>query len=159
MYHSINQKNDEVLSDQDKMLHVITSLNLSGDKVKELTSIKLPLLEKDRIRIQNCIATISCEDTPQNDSVQGEPVSTDQLRILGNEAYRENRMEDAIRYCSEAITASPKETIDTRLLSNRSLLYLTKKDYVNALVDTAKCIEINPWFWKGHCWKAYAITI
>jgi hypothetical protein len=41
-------------------------------------------------------------------------VSTDQLRILGNEAYRENRNEDAIRYYSEAITASPKETIDTR---------------------------------------------
>jgi hypothetical protein len=38
-------------------------------------------------------------------------MSTDQLRILGNEAYRENRMEDAIRYYSEAITASPKETI------------------------------------------------
>jgi tetratricopeptide (TPR) repeat protein len=65
---------------------------------------------------------------------------------------------DAIRYYSEAITASPKETIDTRLLSNRSLLYLTKKDYVNALVDAEKCIEINPCFWKGHYWKAYAIA-
>jgi len=48
----INQRQDEALSDQDQMLHVITSLNLSGDKVKELTSIKIPLLEKDRIRIQ-----------------------------------------------------------------------------------------------------------
>ena len=158
VYHSINQRQDEALSDQDQMLHVITSLNLSGDKVKELTSIKIPLLEKDRIRIQNCIATISCDDAPQNESVRGEPVSTDQLRILGNEAYRENRNEDAIRYYSEAITASPKETIDTRLLSNRSLLYLTKKDYVNALVDAEKCIEINPCFWKGHYWKAYAIA-
>jgi stress-induced-phosphoprotein 1 len=82
--------------------------------------------------------------------VRGEPVSTDQLRILGNKAYRENRMEDAIRYYSEAITASPKEAIDHRLLSNRSLLYLTKKDYANALVDAEKCIEINPCFWKGY---------
>jgi hypothetical protein len=49
-------------------------------------------------------------------------------------------MEDAIRYYSEAITASPKETIDYRLLSNRSLLYLIKKDYANALVDAEKCI-------------------
>jgi hypothetical protein len=37
IYHSINQRQDEALSDQDQMLHVITSLNLSGDKVKELT--------------------------------------------------------------------------------------------------------------------------
>ena len=140
------------------MLHVITSLNLSVDKVKELTSIKIPLLEKDRIRIQNCIATISCDDAPQNESVRGEPVSTDQLRILGNEAYKENRMEDAIRSYSEAITASLKETIDHRLLSNRSLLYLTKKDYANALVDAEKCIEINPCFWKGYCRKADAIA-
>jgi hypothetical protein len=44
IYHSINQRQDEALSDQDQMLHVITSLNLSGDKVKELTRIKLPLL-------------------------------------------------------------------------------------------------------------------
>jgi tetratricopeptide (TPR) repeat protein len=110
------------------------------------------------IRIQNCIATISCEDAPQNESVRGEPVSTDQLRILGNEAYKVNRMEDAIRYYSEAITASPKETIDHRLLSNRSLLYLTKKDYANALVDAEKCIEINPCFWKGYYRKADAIA-
>ena len=158
IYHSINQRQDEALSDQDQMLHVITSLNLSVDKVKELTSIKIPLLEKDRIRIQNCIATISCEDAPQNESVRGEPVSTDQLRILGNEAYKVNRMEDAIRYYSEAITASPKEAIDHRLLSNRSLLYLTKKDYANALVDAEKCIEINPCFWKGYYRKADAIA-
>jgi hypothetical protein len=46
-------------------------LNLPDDKVKELISIKIPLLEKDRIRIQNCIATISCEDAPQNESVRG----------------------------------------------------------------------------------------
>jgi hypothetical protein len=44
------------------------------------------------------------------------------------------------------------------LLSNRSLLYLTKKDYVNALVDAETCIEINPCFWKGHYRKAYAIA-
>jgi hypothetical protein len=44
------------------------------------------------------------------------------------------------------------------LISNRSLFYLTKKDYVNALVDAAKCIEINPCFWKGHYRKAYAIA-
>jgi tetratricopeptide (TPR) repeat protein len=158
IYHSINQRQDEALSDQDQMLHVIASLNLTGDKAKELTSIQLPLFEKDRIRIQNCIAAISCEDVPQNGSVRGEPVSTDQLRILGNEAYQENRMEDAIRYYSEAITASPKETIDHCLLSNRSLLYLIKKDYVNALVDAEKCIEINPCFCKGYYRKACAIA-
>jgi hypothetical protein len=43
------------------MLHVITSLNLSVDKVKELTSIKLPLLEKDRIRI---LQVSSLKNTP-----------------------------------------------------------------------------------------------
>jgi hypothetical protein len=50
------------------------------------------------------------------------------------------------------------DVITCRLLSNRSLLYLTKNDYANALVDAEKCIEINPSFWKGHCWKAYAIA-
>jgi hypothetical protein len=84
--------------------HVITSLNLSGDKVKELTSITIPLLEKERIRIQNCIATISCEDAPQNECVRGELVSTDQLRILGNEAYRENQL------CSMLHVSSLKNT-------------------------------------------------
>jgi hypothetical protein len=57
---------------------------------------------------------------PHQDCPSQLQIGHDQLRILGNEAYRENRMEDAIRYYSEAITASPKETIDTRLLSNRS---------------------------------------
>jgi hypothetical protein len=68
-------------------------------------------------------------------------MSTDQLRILGNEAYRENRNEDAIRYYSEAITASPKETIDTRLLSNRSLQSLFKFAAIHADAKPADSIS------------------
>ncbi|CAG2196359.1 unnamed protein product [Mytilus edulis] len=48
LYHSINQRQALALADQEQMVQIITTLSVDFVYYYELTSIKIPLLQKDR---------------------------------------------------------------------------------------------------------------
>ncbi|CAG2232117.1 STIP1 [Mytilus edulis] len=160
IYNSLFQRQDEALRDQQLMLNIIASLDLDKDTCRELTNIKVPLLGRDRIRIQNSIATVLQIDDNENqiESAANIPLSTESLRVFGNQAFKEERYEDALQYYTEALRSCSKNTYDQRILSNRSLVYLKLHRYTYALNDANACIEIDPSCWKAHVWKSYAIA-
>ncbi|CAC5386842.1 unnamed protein product [Mytilus coruscus] len=160
IYNSLFQRQDVALRDQKQMLNIIASLDLDKDTCRELTNIKVPLLERDRIRIQNSIATVLQIDDNENQikSAANIPLSTESLRVFGNQAFKEERYKDALQYYTEALRACSKNTYDQRILSNRSLVYLKLHEYTYALNDANACIEIDPSCWKAHVWKSYAIA-
>jgi hypothetical protein len=54
------------LADQEQMIPIITTLDLSETEYQELTTIKIPLLQQDRLIIQNCIASLMTEENDWN---------------------------------------------------------------------------------------------
>ena len=67
---------------------------------------------------------------------------------MGNNAFHDERWDDAITYYTQAITKDPDGLY--QCYSNRSAAYLKKGDLVLALEDAGKCISIKPSFHKGH---------
>lgn len=158
IYNSLHQRQDAALDDQNQMLHIMTSLELDENTYREITSMKIPLLELDRLCIRNSVAAVLQDGETQIQSGSVEPLSPEKLRLIGNNAYQEERLEDALQYYSEALRACPKDKYDNRILSNRSLVYLKLNDFSNALQDANSCIELDPYNWKAHLWKSYAIA-
>ncbi|CAG2195420.1 unnamed protein product [Mytilus edulis] len=156
VFHSVYQRQDEALADQEQLLHIMTVIDIPKEKCLEFTSVKIPLLERDRNMIQDCLSAVLINF--RDDGEFKLPDEIDSLRIKGNDAFKENRYHDAIQYYTEGIKSSPEKTIDFKLFSNRSLLYLKVNDYENALKDAEKCIVLAPNHWKGYCWKAYALA-
>lgn len=154
LYHSIYQRQAEALAVQDKMLHIISLSNVSVEQQKELTSLTIPVHEKDRRKLHMCIeSTIS----PQNADISGSNDST-VLRERGNDAFRNGREQEAIQLYTEAIRSSKVGEVDARLYSNRSLCFLNITDFKRALVDADSCILIEQNNWKAHCIRALAIA-
>ena len=153
LFDSIYQRQAEALAAQDQMLNMMSLGDLSEDQQNKLTSVTIPVHEKERFFLQECIASIiSIEDGNESDIADPET-----LRIFGNKAFHENDNQGAIQLYTEGIRAS-KEEPDIRLLCNRSLCFLKVQDYENALADANHCIELEPSNWKAHCWRAYAVA-
>ncbi|CAB9514700.1 Hsp70-Hsp90 organizing protein 2 [Seminavis robusta] len=66
---------------------------------------------------------------------------------MGNNAFRDERWDDAITYYTQAISKGDKEY---QCYSNRSAAYLKKGDLLEALEDAGQCISIKPNYHKGH---------
>ncbi|CAC5416527.1 unnamed protein product [Mytilus coruscus] len=124
-----------------------------------LTRIKIPLLQRDREKIVDClVSVIPVENKEIRNYTSFVTTGAETLRLLGNEAFKEQRYLDAIRYYTEDIKSSPITNIDCRLFSNRSLAYIRIRDFAHAFSDANRCIDIASENWKGYCWKAYAIS-
>ncbi|XP_053393963.1 uncharacterized protein LOC128555524 [Mercenaria mercenaria] len=161
IYHSLFQRQDEALACQAQMLSIIPALGIEESDYRDLTCIKIPLLQNDRQIIQSSmIMAISTGTEPLVGIDQAQTVALldpEPLRIMGNEAFKSQKYQDAIQCYTEAITAS-QDNIDPKVLSNRSLAYLRISDYENALHDADLCIQIDPNAHKAYSWKAYAIA-
>ncbi|CAC5386832.1 unnamed protein product [Mytilus coruscus] len=122
IYNSLSQRQDAALEDQNQMLNIMASLDMEEHTCNELTSVKIPLLERDRMHVQNSIATVLQDNGNENiKSFAVVPLSTDRLREIGNQAFQEKRYEDALQYYNEALRACSNKDCDYRILSNRSL--------------------------------------
>ena len=153
IFHSIYHRQAEALSAQAEMLHMMTLSDLSVEQEKHLTSLKVPVHDIDRKKIQACIESTTTLDTADETTV----VDPNTLRENGNKAYKANREHDAIQFYTAGIRSSKEGQIDARLYANRSLCFLRIHDYERALEDADSCISIDPSNWKAHLWRAYAI--
>ena len=63
------------------------------------------------------------------------------LKDQGNKFLQEGKFEDAIRSYSEAIALDPKNHV---LYSNRSAAYAKSSQYVKALEDAEKTVQLKP---------------
>ncbi|XP_063403668.1 uncharacterized protein LOC134687361 [Mytilus trossulus] len=156
VFHSVHQRQDEALADQEQLLNIMTAIEIPQDLCTEFTSVKIPLLEKERSVIQDSLSAVLALQSEKREILLTD--ETEMLRMKGNEAFKDNRYHDAIQYYSEGIRFSKEDLVDVRLFSNRSLMYLKINDYENALKDAEKCIILAPAQWKAHCWKAYAMA-
>ncbi|XP_076362998.1 uncharacterized protein LOC143253279 isoform X2 [Tachypleus tridentatus] len=153
IFHSVHQRQNEALSAQDQMLIVATASNVTKEDISKITTIKVPLFEKERLRIQNCMAPV------HTSGEFGENLLTsDELRILGNAAFNDGKFQKAIQFYTEGICSSIDSKVDCRLYLNRSLCYNHLGDHEKALEDADHCIEVDPNHWKGHCRRACAIV-
>ncbi|XP_063405158.1 uncharacterized protein LOC134688391 [Mytilus trossulus] len=158
LYHSIHQRQAIALADQAQMIRIMTTVEVDTHFYNDLTRIKIPLLQRDREKIVDCLMSVVPVEIETPDYTSVVTYRAEDLRLLGNEAFKEQRYLDAIRYYTEGIRSSSIETIDSRLFSNRCLAYIRIRDFVHAFSDANKCIEIASINWKGYCWKAYAIS-
>lgn len=154
--HSLFQRQNEALAAQAHMINVITQTTKSEFIARDLTKIKVPLLQKDRALLENGTASVL---TTNGDDTEQPVVASDseKLRMIGNEEFKSERYQHAILYYTEALRACGQMP-DPRVLSNRSLSYLRCYDYENCIKDADRCIEISPSYIKAYCWKAYAIA-
>lgn len=79
--------------------------------------------------------------------------TAEDLKALGNAAFKENKMDEAIEAYSKAIALEENHIF----YSNRSAAYLTKGDAEKALADAITCLELNPDFVKGYSRKGAAL--
>ena len=155
LYHSINQRQAFALADQEQMVKIIPTLSVDINYYHELTCIKIPLLLKDREVIVDCLASVIHDDAEEINEIPSViPYTSEKLREMGNEAFKEHRYHDAIQCYTEGIRSCSTENVDSRFYSNRSLAYVRIEDYAHALIDASRCIEIAPNNWKGYCWKS-----
>lgn len=71
----------------------------------------------------------------------------EQLKEQGNDAFKANLYDDAIKYYSEAISLNLSEPV---LYSNRSAAYLKKGNYDAAADDARKAIELDNAFVRAY---------
>ena len=153
VYHSIQQRQDVAFSTQDQMLQMMMTCTISESEIQRLTAIKVPLMTAERKIIQSCIATtFTLKDTVNY------LADKDTLREEGNKAFQCGKYQMAIQMYTEAIRASPEDTTDDRLFSNRSLCYRQLGEHMKSLQDANQSIQMNPNNWKSHAWRSYAIA-
>ncbi|XP_053407049.1 uncharacterized protein LOC123544790 isoform X1 [Mercenaria mercenaria] len=156
IYHSLYQRQDEALACQEQMLTIIAAMDISETDYKDLTSVKIPLLYKDRIIIQASVtAALGSRSSTSGENTQ--PLDSKTLRKKGNDFFKLGKCNDSIQCYCEAVSIS-NNRINPSLYSNRSLAYLKINDYENALRDAEECIQLDPTSWKAYCWKAYAVS-
>ncbi|VDI38777.1 Hypothetical predicted protein [Mytilus galloprovincialis] len=159
LYHSIHQRQAIALADQAQMIRIMTTINVDTKCYNDLTSIKIPLLRRDRETILDCLVSILPIKTEEIRNITTVITSgADTYRTLGNKAFKEKRYHEAIRCYTEGMRSCPIKHIDKRLFSNRSLAYIRIRNFFHTFSDANMCIEIAPDNWKGYCWKAYAVS-
>jgi Ca2+-binding EF-hand superfamily protein/Arc/MetJ-type ribon-helix-helix transcriptional regulator len=80
--------------------------------------------------------------------------SAEEFKILGDDAYKAGKLDDAINAYSEAIKLDESNCI---YYSNRSAAYLKKGEAESALGDAESCLQVDPSFIKGYSRKAAAL--
>jgi tetratricopeptide (TPR) repeat protein len=141
------------------MIRIITTVDLSETEYEELTAIKIPLLQQDRLIIQNSIASVTTDENDTDDQqISHVPMEPEVLKSKGNEAFQKCKFHDALQYYTEGIRACSEGDIVYKLLSNRSQLYIRIGEYEKALADANKCIKLASDHWKAYRSKAYAIA-
>ncbi|VDH92300.1 Hypothetical predicted protein [Mytilus galloprovincialis] len=153
VYHSINQRQALALADQEQMVQIIPTLPFHTKYYHELTSITIPLLQKDRETILECLASVIPNTVKIWVILHLNPL---QFRILREMEIKRIRsiVLDAIQFYSEGIRSCPIDNIDSRFYSNRSLAYIKICDYEHALNDAGSCIQIASES-KGYYLKAF----
>mmetsp|Transcript_30281 Transcript_30281/g.81388 ORF Transcript_30281/g.81388 Transcript_30281/m.81388 type:complete len:555 (-) Transcript_30281:281-1945(-) len=81
--------------------------------------------------------------------------TADEHKALGNEAFKAQKYEEAIKHFSDAIDADPSGHV---LYSNRSAAYASLGKFEDALADADKCIQINGTWAKGYSRKGAALS-
>ncbi|CEM23410.1 unnamed protein product [Vitrella brassicaformis CCMP3155] len=71
----------------------------------------------------------------------------ERFRVLGNEAYKDGRLEDAINFYTRAITL---DADDVRPWTNRALCWLQKGDWEQVIADSRQALNADEESVKGH---------
>ncbi|UYV65285.1 STIP1 [Cordylochernes scorpioides] len=74
-------------------------------------------------------------------NIRGVVVQVNALKDQGNAALNQGKLQDAIKYYTEAITLCSSNHV---LYSNRSAAYAKAGQYKKALEDAEKCISLKP---------------
>lgn len=159
IYHSLFQRQNEALASQAQMVNIVTTLSLSENVARHLTSIKVPLLSTDRLLLENGTASaVDSTETSDTEEKSLAPVLVSkELRQKGNDEFEAKQYQKAIQYYTEALRLSAQNP-DPRVLSNRSLCHLRNCAFEECIKDADWCIKIDPKYYKAYCWKAYAIA-
>jgi tetratricopeptide (TPR) repeat protein len=159
VFHSLHQRQYKALANQQQMIRIITTVDVSETEYEELKAITIPLLQQDRLIIQNSIASVMTDENDTDDQqISHVPLEPEVLNSKGNEAFQKCKFHDAIQYYTEGIRACSEGDIVYKLLSNRSELYIRNGEYEKALADANKCIKLASDHWKAYRSKAYAIA-
>ena len=78
-----------------------------------------------------------------------------ELKSKGNAALQEGKVDDAIKFYTEAIAVDSENHV---LYSNRSAAYAKAEKYDEALQDAKKTVEIKPDWAKVCCKKLHIYT-
>ncbi|KAI5479814.1 DnaJ family protein [Pseudohyphozyma bogoriensis] len=74
----------------------------------------------------------------------------DSLKDAGNDAFKNNRLQEAIDKYTEGLEVDPEnDSYRSTLLSNRATAYQKLKEPEKALADCDACLEINPSYFKA----------
>ena len=73
---------------------------------------------------------------------------------LGNAAFKQKNFDTAIEHYTTAISETPT---DHTIYGNRSASYLKINEFIKALEDAEKCIELKPDWSKGYQRKGNAL--
>ncbi|CAH1797890.1 unnamed protein product [Owenia fusiformis] len=148
IFHSVNQRQSEALCAQGEKNTMMTYLDsLDQGKIEFYIEVKIPILEDQRKRIEECMKSES--------SVIKDQTKSDELRGLGNTNFKDGNFHAAISCYTESINIATEET--SKVLSNRSLSYLRKEEYEKCLQDANSCLSLDFESWKANCWKSYAL--
>ena len=74
-------------------------------------------------------------------------VETEQLKQLGNNAYKNGQYQEAVNYFTQAIDLIQT---DATFFLNRSLAYASLKEWKLSAIDAKRATKINPKYVKAH---------
>ncbi|CAB4036920.1 Stress-induced-phospho 1, partial [Paramuricea clavata] len=141
--------------------------NLSNQQLpaSSLFPHTIPLPELVRRHIQySCNTPATSKNDKCKDGVEMpiHSVTSEQLeemRMEGNDLFKEGSYLDALKMYSDAIEKSKNTAFfDVRLLSNRASVYLKLGKYEEALQDADEYIFQQPKCWRGYARKALALV-
>lgn len=78
----------------------------------------------------------------------------EEFKKKGNDAFREQKWDEAIKHYNKAISLDPK---NAAIYSNRSAAWSSKGNHESALSDADKCLKEDPSFVKGFARKGKAL--
>ena len=142
-------------------------LNLSNHQevpASTLFPLITPLSDVIRRHVQySCNVSATSKDKCRDDervpehSVTSEQL--DEMRLKGNDLFKNGYYNDALTIYCDAIDISKKTSLfDATLLSNRASVYLKLGEYEKALEDAEEYILRRPKCWKGYARKALALV-
>lgn len=78
-----------------------------------------------------------------------------ELKQKGNDCIKQKNYTQAVEFYTNALDADPSSHA---VYSNRSLAYSNLGDFVRALQDATKCLDLAPMFARGYLRKAVALS-
>jgi len=78
-----------------------------------------------------------------------------ELKQKGNNCIKQKNYTQAVEFYTNALDADPSSHA---VYSNRSLAYSNLGDFVRALQDATKCLDLAPMFARGYLRKAVALS-